>query len=347
MIIIILLTAIVHHSLIYIWMIVRAPTRWSRSICIWILIPPTSTFPHPHAIVINVICCIKKYHICHISTDLLIPHTNSSLFTLNIITYHHNHHCLQLCGSQESLGLSNKQFNWSALRVKKALSNTGISSLPLSVGCLPYTFRATIHPYSITGHALLDPLGTTNSLVFALIYHTHLLLLLHPISHAHARAHEQTQLLFYFNAWFVGTVLRYWQEGTGGRDQTFFRPFISKPAPNLSPGARNLNQQGFGLGAATRLGQKGGYNYLFRRHFILPELPVGGQETDGGWVGGERVALCLTVHSGCATMLYWGMMAWLPWWHSGMIAQWHHGWWELKGGNHMAESRDSVVAVKV
>ena len=108
----------------------------------------------------------------------------------------------------------------------------------------------------------------------------------------------------YFNAWFVGTVLRYWQEGTGGRDQTFFRPFISKPAPNLSPGARNLNQQGFGLGAATRLGQKGGYNYLFRRHFILPELAVVGQETDGGWVGGERVALCLTVHSGCATMLY-------------------------------------------
>ena len=55
--------------------------------------------------------------------------------------------------------------------------------------------------------------------------------------------------------------------GDRARDQTFI-----KLGPNLNVGARSLNQEGFGLPAATRVGQKAGYNYLFRRHFILPEL---------------------------------------------------------------------------
>ena len=74
------------------------------------------------------------------------------------------------------------------------------------------------------------------------------------------------------------------------------RPFSGllyrPPTPNLNQGARNLNQQGFGLGAATRFGQKGGYNYLFRRHFILPELAGGG---DKKLMEVGSVALCFTV----------------------------------------------------
>ena len=108
------------------------------------------------------------------------------------------------------------------------------------------------------------------------------------------------------NALFVGTVWIYWQSGTGPG----IRPFsglLYSPAPNLNGGARSLNQQGFGLAAATRVGQKDGYNYLFRRHFILPELAV---EADKKlmevWLVVVRVELCFTV----------GMAQW----HSGTVA---------------------------
>ena len=74
-----------------------------------------------------------------------------------------------------------------------------------------------------------------------------------------------------FECLVCGNSLKILAVGDWARDQTFFRPFI-KPASNLNGGARSLNQQGFGLAAATRVGQKDGYNYLFRRHFILPEL---------------------------------------------------------------------------
>ena len=40
---------IVHHSLNYIWIIVRRPQD-GLSICIWSLIPAHQRFPHPHAI---------------------------------------------------------------------------------------------------------------------------------------------------------------------------------------------------------------------------------------------------------------------------------------------------------
>ena len=102
--------------------------------------------------------------------------------------------------------------------------------------------------------------------------------------------------------------------GDWARDQTFFRPFI-KPAPNLNQGARSLNQQGFGLAAATRVGQKDGYNYLFRRHFILPELV--GRDKKLMEVGAVvRLPLCLTVALWLCILRYDGLLA--------MIAQWHH-----------------------
>ena len=106
--------------------------------------------------------------------------------------------------------------------------------------------------------------------------------------------------------------------GDWARDQTFFRPFI-KPAPNLNQGARSLNQQGFGLAAATRVGQKDGYNYLFRRHFILPELV--GRDKKLMEVGAVvRVALFLTVALWLCILRYDGLLAMMAQWHDSTVA---------------------------
>ena len=94
-------------------------------------------------------------------------------------------------------------------------------------------------------------------------------------------------------------------------------PFI-KPGGNLRRGARSLNQQGFGLPAAARARQKDGYNYLFRRHFILPELAGGDKKLmEVGSV--VRVALCFTLAQ-LGILRYDGLVAMMAQWHDSTVA---------------------------
>lgn len=93
---------------------------------------------------------------------------------------------------------------------------------------------------------------------------------------------------------------------------------LYKAAPNLNQGARSLNQQGFGLPAATRVEEKDGYNYLFRRHFILPELAGGDKKLmEVGSV--VRVALCFTLAQ-LGILRYDGLVAMMAQWHDSTVA---------------------------